>query len=176
MQLRIGIAAQNSALCLSLDAAPGAFCHVGGIAILPNLCNMIINDNFDLSGSIEAECPPPRLGPSVVGPSTASTPLLRIEGLEPLLSRLQLATTLITQPHLAASCLCGLQRIFEKNLILLRMSLTILLPRLNLTGGSPLRVGGGLVACIREGPGLRTTTGLLIAFEFKIDGALLKMI
>ena len=59
---------------------------------------------------------------------------------------------------------------------MLRMSLTILLPRLNLTGGSPLRVGGGLVACIREGPGLRTTTGLLIAFEFKIDGDLLKMI
>ena len=67
-----------------------AFRHVGGIDILPNLCNMIINDNFDLSGSIEAECPPPRLGPSVVGPSTASTPLLRIEGLEPLLSRFQL--------------------------------------------------------------------------------------
>ena len=57
---------------------------------------------------------------------------------------------------------------------MLRMSLTILLPRLNLTGGSPLRVGGGLVACIREGPGLRTTTGLFIAFEFKIDVPLLK--
>ena len=42
--------------------------------------------------------------------------------------------------------------------ILMLMVMVIILSRLNLTGG-PLRVGGGLVACIREGPGLRTTTG-----------------
>ena len=43
-------------------------------------------------------------------------------------------------------------------IITILVLMLIILCRLNLTGG-PLRVGGGLVACIREGPGLRTTTG-----------------
>ena len=127
-----------------------AFRHVAGIAILSNLCSMIINNNFNLAGSIEAECPPPRLGPSVVGPSAASTPLLRIEGLELLLSRFQLATTLITQPHLAASCLCGLQRIFEKNLILLALSLTILPPQVELDRREPSQSWRG-PGCLYQG-------------------------
>ena len=43
-------------------------------------------------------------------------------------------------------------------IVIITILVLIILCRLNLTGG-PLRVGGGLVACIREGPGLRTTTG-----------------
>ena len=51
-------------------------------------------DAVDPPGSIEAECPPPRSGPSVVAPPTpAPTPLLRMENVEPLLSRLVLTIT-----------------------------------------------------------------------------------
>ena len=88
--VRLGVAVGRSALCLSVDAAPG---------------------------SREAECLPPASGPSLVAPATlVPSPLMRLEGVEALLSGL------------------------------------------NLTGG-PLRVGGGVVACLREGPGLLTSTG-----------------